>query len=231
MNHKKAISIFLLSFSLMLSTATSEVHASEGKKSPKKPTNIIVTVTNNETGKSKITKPGENFNLPSLSTYNDQTPSLSIDTLGENSSVTGYEVFIPIEGDTSLVESADSGMISILSDLGTVKTDGGVTARLNVNYDVSGDKIRLNRLWGSWTPSSSMYSLSSRRAEAHAGVASSPVNKITKFPTTNSFSYTTGFGYNIFIGGQAAPRAWSSAVSSVSGMSATYTIKVEFTYP
>ncbi|GGE71205.1 hypothetical protein [Priestia taiwanensis] len=174
---------------------------------------VKVTVTNDETGETTVLHPKivqDSIKFRSLQSSND-----SLDV--------GYEVFVP------LTNSNSSG-ITPATDDGGVKTSGGVTARLNVNYDVSAnnEQVRLNRVYGSWTPSSSLYSVTNRKVDAHSG--SIHGKKISKAPTSNTFSYTTGWGYNYRAFGDFIPRAWSSATVKVSGMTATHTIKVEFTY-
>ncbi len=54
--------------------------------------------------------------------------------------------------------------------------------------------LRLKKIYGSWTPSENFYYLSNRYVMLHAGVGSG--NKIEKYPTTNSFNYSTGWDFN-----------------------------------
>ncbi|MCR2045670.1 hypothetical protein NSA23_16430 [Anaerosalibacter massiliensis] len=175
----------------------------------------IVTVINNETGEKNITK------IKPTVKKNNLTNIMSNDS---KSFSTNYEIYVPIEDSTSKITPA-------LSE-GKNKTSGGVTARLSVDYDVSANnqKVRLNRIYGGWTPSKPMYVVSNRSVGAHTGLAKGG-KKISFKPTSNSFNRYTGWGYNYRIFGDAAPRAWSSAKIRVSGMSGTsHTIKIEFTY-
>lgn len=175
---------------------------------------VKISITNNQTGETKVLDP---------ITANHSTKINSIQS-NDESVVVGYEVFVPIE-------NSNSSGITPLDVSGGSKTAGGVTARLNVDYDVSsnGEQIRLNKVYGSWTPSDSMYYLTDRKVEAHSGAIWG--KNLSKTPTSNTFSYTTGWGYNYFAGGQASPRAWSSTTIHISGMTATYTITLEITYP
>jgi hypothetical protein len=175
---------------------------------------VKISITNNQTGETKVLDP---------ITANRSTKINSIQS-NDESVVVGYEVFVPIE-------NSNSSGITPFDVGGGSKTAGGVTARLNVDYDVSsdGEQIRLNKVYGSWTPSDSMYYLTDRKVEAHSGAIWG--KNLSKTPTSNTFSYTTGWGYNYFAGGQASPRAWSSATIHISGMTATYTINLEITYP
>ncbi|KYG91093.1 hypothetical protein A0U40_16120 [[Bacillus] sp. KCTC 13219] len=213
---KFPISIFTLLLFSFIATSTSYANEtldvkdlSTGK--------VKVTVTNNETGETKV--------LDSIkpTKYLEKTNLLR--TLGNESVIEGYEIFIPMETGEINITPFDSS--------GGTRTGGGITAALYVDYSLrsANQEIRLNKLWGSWTPSSNLYYLTDREASAHSGAVWG--NSIYKYPTSNTFSYNTGFvDYNYFVlGGDGAPRAWSSAISRLSGMIATYTITVEFTYP
>lgn len=173
---------------------------------------VTVTIVNDETGEEKVLD----------SDIVKQNAKQIYSKRNGDSIEVGYDVFIPIE------ELSDE--ISTLTSTGGSQTEGGVTAKLYVDYDVSSnnEKVRLNKVWGSWSPSSSMYYLSTRSVNAHSGFPYG--NRLTKSPSSNSFSYTTGWGFNDRIWGDSAPRAWSSAKIHITGMTATHTINVEFTY-
>ncbi len=214
--------LFLFAF---MSAGTS--HASMGSDSG----NLIerkvkVTVTNNETGETTVLDPIKS--IGSIEKKNSIKIN-SIQSVDNESVVEGHEVFIPIER----ITKKPLGDITPFDTGSGSKTAGGVTARLSVNYDLANtstqQKIRLNKVYGSWTPSSSMYYLTDREVDAHSG--SIHGKTISKEPTSNSFSYLTGFGYNVYATGQSSPRAWSSAISRISGMTATYTITLDITFP
>lgn len=165
-----------------------------------------ITIKNNETGEQKVVKA-------------EVTPSVMTRSV-DGSIDAGCDIYIPI----------DSG-ISLYTDEGGSKSSGGVTAKLNVNYNLSAnnEQIKVNRLYGSWVPDSNNYTLSDRVAAVHSGVISG--KKLEKYPTSNSFSYTTGWGYNDrALSTDAGPRAWSEATIHVIGMTATHDITVEFTF-
>ena len=208
---------FILSFVVLF--ATDKTYASENVPESK----AKITITNDQTGETKVLSPKETKNALKVNSIK-KFSALAADSENEGLEV-GYDVFVPV----NIPTSSGSGMTTADTD-GSSKTAGGVTAKLYVNYDVStnNEKVRLNKVYGSWTPSSSMYSLSNRYVEAHSGTIYGKT--IVKKPTSNSFSYPTGWGYNYRALGQASPRAWSSAKISISGMTSTYTIKVEFTY-
>ncbi|MED4129113.1 hypothetical protein [Shouchella miscanthi] len=186
--------------------------------------NVIITVVNDQTGEVTTYKDSlvESNELNRVFSTNMSNLDDSDEIYSESYS-SNYELFIPFE----------SNEVSIFDNKGDYKTSNGVTARLNVNYDrrASGkdQQIRLNRVWGSWTPSSKHYNVSSRQVNAHSG--SIWGKKLEIKPTQNTFSRTTNWGYNIYGGGDASPRAWSSAKITISSMgSTTYTISLEFTF-
>ncbi|MBS2771132.1 hypothetical protein KFV09_06175 [Anoxybacillus rupiensis] len=221
------ILIYLFAFLLFGFTSTNTSYASGKARDygTSDVNKVKISITNNQTGETKVLDP---------TTANHDAKINSIQSK-DKSKVVGYEVFVPIENSNSS-DSENKGDsnpsdVSLLDVTGGSKTAGGVTAKLNVDYDISsnGEKIRLNKVYGSWTPSDSMYYLTDRKVEAHSGAVWG--NNLSKTPTSNTFSYTTGWGYNYFAGGQGSPRAWSSAIIHITGMSATYTITLEITYP
>lgn len=208
----KKFSKLFISLSLMFSLVlliTGRSYANNSSNEILHNNKVKVTITNDQTGEVTTLNQIDLKNNAKTNSiaYNNKSISL------------GYEVFIPIGEGITPFEST-----------GGTQTSGGVTAKLNVDYDVNStnEKVRLNRVYGSWTPSSSLYTLSNRSVNAHSGVITG--KKLTKSPTSNTFSYTTGWGYNDRAWGDNAPRAWSSAKIHVQGMTATHTIKVEFTY-
>lgn len=213
-NIKKILKISISAFVLFLFgfLSTKPSYASTNLSYSEK---VKVTVTNDQTGETTV----------SVLDPNDKNNKIKINPISSNlsssqSKVVGYDVFIPF-----------SPEITPFDDTGGSKYEGGVTARINVNYDVSAntEKVRLNKVYGGWTPSSSIYSLSNRTVNAHSGAIHG--RSLAKNPTSNTFSYTTGWGYNFFATGDGSPRAWTSAKVRVTGMTATHTIKLEITFP
>lgn len=164
-----------------------------------------ITIINNETGETEIIRAPVKVG----STSSTRSENGSIDE--------GCEVFIPI----------DSG-ISLYDEEGGTKTTGGVTATIHANYDLSSnnEQIRVNKIYGNWKPSSNIYTLSDREAGVNSGFGWG--QSLNKYPTSNSFSYTTGWGYNDRATSEdVAPRCWSGATIHVVGMTATHDIYLE----
>ncbi|OBW54753.1 hypothetical protein A9986_14115 [Solibacillus silvestris] len=180
---------------------------------------FVVSVTNDETGETTLLKP-----ILLKSKLNDQIGTYSQSEVEIRS--VGYEVFIPLENPTS-------SEISLFDSAGSKKTEAGVTASINVDYNLraSNTEIQLTKVYGSWSTDEKVYVLSNRTVNAHSG-SSLGTSLPTKYPTSNTFSYTTGFGYNKFGNGDGSPRAWSSVKAQVSGMpSSSATISVEVVFP
>lgn len=168
---------------------------------------IEVTVTNDETGETRSLDSKEINNLD-IDTFNTDNPNEK-----------GYEVFIPLNED----ESSD-GVTPFVED-GSSKKESGVTAKLYIDYNKnSKGQIRVNKVRGSWNPSSNMYSVTNKKVIAHNGGL--PGKKISKTPTSNSFSYKTGWGYQNTADGADGPMAESTAKIKVSGMSGSHTINL-----
>lgn len=182
---------------------------------------VKVSITNDQTGETTILDA-----LTPKVMINSNDMGINSIKSNDESVVGGYDVFIPIEYPIS-------PEITPFDDSGGTKKSGGVTARLFANYDLKktskSQEIRVNSIYGSWSPSSGMYSLSTRKVDAHSGAIHG--KSLSKKPSSNSYTYDTGWGYNVYATGQAIPRAWSSAKVHISGMSATHTITLEITYP
>lgn len=172
-----------------------------------------VTLTNNETG--------EKTSIDTTEAEVEVIPKLSTFSLGDNSNSAEYEIFVPIP----------SSEITPFASAGGTKNSGGVTAKINADYTLNskGDQIKVTKIYGSWVPSSSTYTVTNRAIGAHSSFVAGG-QKLSKKPTSNSFSYNTGWGYNIRMKNGNAPRAWSDAVIKVSGMSSTHSLSVEVTF-
>ncbi|NLJ98912.1 MAG: hypothetical protein GX320_06575 [Tissierellia bacterium] len=215
---KKVLILFIsvsLIFSLSLLIHADKSHASDNLVDVKMldKGQVKITIINDQTGETKVLNSKDIENNVEVNSIRSNEESMTV----------GYDIFIP-------VEDLNPKGITPLDTTGGSKTSGGITARLYVNYDVSSnnERIRLNRVYGSWTPKSSLYYLTNRVVNAHSGAIYG--KKLTKYPTSNSFSYTTGWGYNYRALGSASPMAWSSAKAHVHGMTLTHTIIVEFSY-
>ena len=110
---------------------------------------------------------------------------------------------------------------SRLTDLDGV-TGGGVDAYLYVDYSAkteSGTKyVRVDRVRGSWTPSSPYIIMSGRAVDYGDGEVIGG-NSAHQTPTSNSFSYTTGWDYTLYYPATnySGARAYSCATASMSG--------------
>lgn len=130
----------------------------------------------------------------------------------------------------SAIFKIPTGLKPKYTDTATTTTD--VEATISMNYDRQGEKIRVNKIYGAWKPATSMIQLSNREVIYGDGV---PVvgKSDHKYPVSNSFSYTTGWGWVDFYpsstGTLSGARAYSSAKVSVSGMSGSHMIEVYVT--
>ncbi|MGE7909661.1 hypothetical protein [Lysinibacillus xylanilyticus] len=207
--------IFALSLFGFLSMGTSYARDDLANSKLLDDAQVKVSITNDETGETKFLDPiilENNLKVRSFESDNE-------------SEVFGYDVFIPIENQNSLnITPYDIG--------GGSTTESGITARLYAEYILRSNntEIKLNKVYGGWTTSHQMYGLSNRTVNAHSGSALG-TSLPTKKPTSNSFNYTTGFGRNMFGGGDGSPRAWSSVKVSVTGMTSTSTVKLYVTFP
>lgn len=182
--------------------------------------NVEVIITNDDTGETKNIDPKEinKLNINELDTVNNNINESDI-----VNNVEGYEVFIPIESDES------SSGITPFYENGSSKDEGGVNAKLFIDYSKkSNGQIRVNSVSGSWTPNDNIYKVSNRKVIAHnGGLPGTGLKKLSKTPTSNSFSYNTGWGFQNTPDGPDGPMAESTAKIKVSGMSGTsHTITV-----
>ncbi|MDW0110060.1 hypothetical protein [Sporosarcina aquimarina] len=179
---------------------------------------VQVSITNDQTGETTFLDPIVTEITKPFSVNSDKN---SVDS--ENNSVEGYEVFIPLE----FLNPSD---IKPFVQEGKDKKENGVTAKIFVDYvlNASGTQIRLDSVWGSWTPDS-MYVVTNRKVNAHSSTYWG--YKLSKTPAYNTFFYNTGFNYNTRVLGDGGPRAWSSAKVHVTGMEgSTHTITVDFNF-
>ncbi len=158
---------------------------------------------------------------------NDQTGEVTQLETTQTVSVRNGKVTVTVDA-----ESAPS-LVSPMREGGSTAGTKDISAAINVDYDLraSGQEVRLNRVWGSWTKKTSQISIWSR--EVHYGDQNTAGHVGHKYPTANSYSYTTGWGWvehdpQVPIGG-AGGRAFSSAKYGISGM-ATFTIEVLVTF-
>lgn len=124
-------------------------------------------------------------------------------------------------------------LISPLADQGQTKDTADVSAKVSLNYDYDGstNKIRINKLHGFWTPLNSFIQIDNRVTGCHDGLPPPYGRSITKYPTSNTFSYNTGWGYVDFLPGYppvSGVRAYSEARVIIPGMGSGYTFTIDF---
>lgn len=184
------------------------VHASSSITNPLEDSGnqlkVYAKVTNQQTGETNIF-PVENIK------ENKSSSRLSVsEETDSNGETKEYEVTIEIPND-NLIQPASVESTSKTTD---------VTAKLSINFDRISDQIRINSVYGSWTSPSSYLTISNR-VVGYTDGSTYGGHSATKYPTSNSFSYTTGWGYVYYypqsnIGG---PRAYSEAKVSISSTS------------
>lgn len=120
-----------------------------------------------------------------------------------------------------------TGMQKRYSDTSITETD--VKATVKINYDRSGDKIRVNSVSGGWVPSSTSIRIYNREVDYGDGAPFGASNSAHQYPTANSFSYTTGWGWVTYYpassDAMSGARAFTSASVEITGMS-PHTIEV-----
>lgn len=192
---KKAIGILGLTYVFLLCLSFS-IHAevyshsdATGNLKILEPPKVIVKIMDTATGDVEI---------------KETVPAVAKTSSSENQFSVTYETQIPLGSK----ERESSG--------GTQNNDyaqAQVTAYYTLSSD--GEKIRVDKFSGSWTVSDSVYYISDRSCGVTSGAL---VYQMTKYPTTNSFSYNTGWEYVNRIGGEVGPHVWSDAEVWVSGM-------------
>ena len=113
------------------------------------------------------------------------------------------------------------------SDTSITETD--VKATVKISYDRSGDKIRVNSVSGGWVPSNSLLRVYNREVDYGDGAPFLSSHSAHQYPTSNSFNYSTGWGWVTYYPASAdamsGARAFTSASVEISGMT-PHTIEV-----
>lgn len=176
---------------------------------------------------SNINKAIDNSNITAIMTVNDTGEQIILDAKpiqvtkrSGDSFTVGYEVFAPIGSKLRTSEGSDI-------------SDSGATARVSVDYTISsnGEQMRVNKLSGSWKGSNSLYYFSDRLCGVSSG-GYWGAKSMEKRPTSDTFSYTTGWGYTDRISGDIGAHAWSEAVGWIAGMenSGGITLNIQFSF-
>ena len=142
---------------------------------------------------------------------------------------------ISFSGDIPLF--ADTSTIKPCSDIQTNKDEAFVRANLKITYTVkpSQEEIRVEAVSGSWTQASSSFTMtfSDRQVMVADGVPLGRKNWY--YPSSNSFYYSTGWGYVIKYPSSSSAYTgaggFSSVVAAISGMGGSHTIEVTLLVP
>ncbi|MCT1363232.1 MULTISPECIES: hypothetical protein [Microbacterium] len=86
------------------------------------------------------------------------------------------------------------GVVAPRSSVGGNHDNGSVKSSITITYSLNskGDQIRTEKVTGRWTPDPG-FALQGRKVEIYSGGGSPSI--IKKAPTTNTYSYNTGWGF------------------------------------
>lgn len=138
-----------------------------------------------------------------------------------------------VEYDMTLKLPADNG-IMLCDSVTNEQEESSIRAKIKLTYSWANNKndIKISNVSGSWECTSSQYSMSfsNRTVGVNDGRMLGTGKSITEHPTTNTFSYNTGWGYVQYnpqsTTAMTGPRAYSEATGSIDGMGGSYTIFV-----
>lgn len=138
-----------------------------------------------------------------------------------------------VEYDMTLKLPADNG-IMLCDSVTNEQEESSIRAKIKLTYSWANNKndIKISNVSGSWECTSSKYymSFSNRTVGVNDGRPLGTGKSITEHPTSNTFSYNTGWGYVQYnpqsTTAMTGPRAYSEATGSIDGMGGSYTIFV-----
>lgn len=138
-----------------------------------------------------------------------------------------------VEYDMTLKLPADNG-IMLCDSVTNEQEESSIRAKIKLTYSWANNKndIKISNVSGSWECTSSKYSMSfsNRTVGVNDGRPLGIGKSITEHPTSNTFSYNTGWGYVQYnpqsTTAMTGPRAYSEATGSIDGMGGSYTIFV-----
>ena len=138
-----------------------------------------------------------------------------------------------VEYDMTLKLPADNG-IMLCDSVTNEQEESSIRAKIKLTYSWANNKndIKISNVSGSWECTSSQYSMSfsNRTVGVNDGRPLGTGKSITEHPTSNTFSYNTGWGYVQYkpqsTTAITGPRAYSEATGSINGMGGSYTIFV-----
>ena len=151
-------------------------------------------------------------------------------TISDQNMKTGEQ---KVEYDMTLKLPADNG-IMLCDSVSNEQEESSIRAKIKLTYSWANNKndIKISNVSGSWECTSSKYSMSfsNRTVGVNDGRPLGTGKSITEHPTSNTFSYNTGWGYVQYnpqsTTAMTGPRAYSEATGSINGMGGSYTIFV-----
>jgi len=151
-------------------------------------------------------------------------------TISDQNMKTGEQ---KVEYDMTLKLPADNG-IMLCDSVTNEQEESSIRAKIKLTYSWANNKndIKISNVSGSWECTSSKYSMSfsNRTVGVNDGRPLGTGKSITEHPTSNTFSYNTGWGYVQYnpqsTTAMTGPRAYSEATGSIDGMGGSYTIFV-----
>ena len=136
-----------------------------------------------------------------------------------------------VEYDMTLKLPADNG-IMLCDSVTNEQEESSIRAKITYSWANNKNDIKISNVSGSWECTSSKYSMSfsNRTVGVNDGRPLGTGKSITEHPTSNTFSYNTGWGYVQYnpqsTTAMTGPRAYSEATGSIDGMGGSYTIFV-----
>lgn len=139
-------------------------------------------------------------------------------TRSDGAIIQSYEVDITLPINNSTLRDVSGGTI----------TEADCKATLDITYFLSNNNqdIQITNISGGWKPQSSLILVSNRVASVTDG-ALMPFNKVLRNnPTSNSFSYNTGWAKGTFYPGSeySGARGYTEATLSIPGMGGSYNL-------
>lgn len=118
------------------------------------------------------------------------------------------------------------------SSISSEQEKASIRAKITLTYSISSDQnyIKVSKVSGFWECIDDNYSMtfSDREVKVTDGLPLNTGKVMTKYPTTNSFSYDTGWGYVSYysnsVDAMSGARGYSEATGSIDGMGGSYTI-------
>ncbi|MEO2212580.1 hypothetical protein ABGV40_17185 [Paenibacillus amylolyticus] len=131
-----------------------------------------------------------------------------------------YEVTVTLPTDNDAISTFDEGEAG--------KTENNVKAYLSITYNHRNNKqeIQITKFSGYWEPKNSLMLVSNRSASVTDGVGLGVGKVLRNNPTSNTFSYNTGWGYVNWYpdSSVSGPRGNTEATVTATGMGSGYNL-------